>query len=81
MSKCRRCGKEIVWIKTRAGKSMPCDIDPVVYWKSPTGSRVLITPNGEAVRCELEGDTQDPTGIGYVSHFATCPGAAAFRRR
>lgn len=29
MSKCKGCGAEIVWIKTAAGKSMPCNSDKV----------------------------------------------------
>lgn len=81
MSKCRGCGREIVWIKTPAGKAMPCDIDPVVYWENPGGSKILVTPNGSTVRCETEGDPQEPTGIGYVSHFSTCPAAGNFRKK
>ena len=81
MSKCRGCGREIVWIKTRAGWSIPCDPGLMNYWSRTDGSKIIITPKGEAVRCELEGDPQEATGVGYVSHFATCPDAAAFRRR
>ena len=29
MSKCKRCGAEIIWITTVAGKNMPCDAEPV----------------------------------------------------
>ena len=29
MSKCRTCGKEIVWLKTLRGKSMPVDAETV----------------------------------------------------
>lgn len=29
MSKCKGCGAEIVWIKTPAGKAMPCDPNKV----------------------------------------------------
>ena len=31
---CRGCGAPIVWIRTAAGKSMPCDAEPVLY-KAP----------------------------------------------
>ncbi len=27
MAKCKGCGKEIVWITTISGKSMPCDAE------------------------------------------------------
>lgn len=81
MSRCRSCGAEIIWIKTRAGKAMPCDRERVTYWAKPGGSKTIVTPNGEAVRCELEGDPQEATGVGYISHFATCPQANEHRRR
>lgn len=39
MNKCKGCGAEIVWIKTKAGKAMPCDTNKVT----------IITDNGETV--------------------------------
>ena len=78
---CRGCGAEIIWIRTTAGKSMPCDPEPVSYWASTTGKQVIITPNGEARTCRLEGPHNDATGIGYISHFATCPKANQFKKR
>lgn len=81
MSRCKSCGAEIFWIKTRAGKAMPCDRERVPYWATPGGNKVIITPGGEAVRCELEGDPMKVTGCGYISHFATCPQANEHRRR
>jgi len=27
MSNCKNCGKEIIWVKTTYGKSMPVDVD------------------------------------------------------
>lgn len=29
MSKCKGCGKEIVWIKTKSGKIMPCNAEKI----------------------------------------------------
>ena len=80
MSKCRKCGQEIIWIKTASGKSMPCDPEEVVYWKDSKGKGRVVTPNGEVVACRLDGDPQEATGMGYVSHFATCPNAEEFRK-
>lgn len=34
-SVCRGCGAEIVWVKTEAGKSMPCDPGAVPFWARP----------------------------------------------
>lgn len=80
MAKCKSCGAEIIWIKTTAGKSMPCDAAPVTYWKNPKGKATVITPNGETYRADLEGDLDKATGIGYIPHWATCPQAKNFRR-
>ena len=30
---CKSCGKQILWIRTRTGRSMPCDTKPVNYRK------------------------------------------------
>ena len=78
---CRGCGAPIVWIETSAGKSMPCNADPVHYWEKPKAAGKLVTPNGEVMSCEFEGDLQNATGIGYISHFSTCPKAGQFRKR
>ena len=81
MGTCRGCGAPIRWIRTQGGKAMPCEPEPVTYWQSATGLYKLIPPNGEVVSASLEGDLQRVTGIGYVSHFATCPKAGKFRKR
>lgn len=78
---CRGCGLPIIWIRTQYGKSMPCDPEQVVYWQSRLGLQKIVTPNGEVVNASLEGDPQLATGIGYISHFATCPKAGEFRRK
>lgn len=78
---CRSCGKQILWIKTASGKSMPCD--PIVrpYWAKEKAAGKIVTPNGVVLSCELNGDPQTATGYGYISHFATCPGANKLRRK
>lgn len=81
MSICKACGAKIVFIKTAAGKSMPCDAAAVTYWKNSRGKDTIITPNGETVRCDIEGDPNKATGIGYIPHWATCPEAGKFKKR
>lgn len=39
MANCKGCGAEIIWLKTKNGKSMPCDANKVT----------IITENGETV--------------------------------
>lgn len=81
MAKCKSCGAEIVWVEMPSGKAMPCDPAIIMYWASIKGRHTIITPNGETVRCELDGDLNNSTGVGYVPHWATCPNAAQHRRR
>jgi len=78
---CRGCGKPLCWIKTAAGKSMPCDPEQVRYWQKQGGSKKIVTPHGEVVSAETEGELENVTGIGYISHFATCPRSGDFKRR
>lgn len=81
MSKCKSCGAEIIWIKTKSGKAMPCNAQKIAYRNTlpATGGGItLVTPDGRITRGEY-----DPTSdvFGYESHFATCPAAAAHRKR
>ena len=39
MSKCKGCGAEIIWIKTKAGKSMPCNLEKIT----------IVTEQGETI--------------------------------
>lgn len=81
MTKCRSCGAEIIWVETENGKKMPCNSDPVTYWKNAKGKATIVTPNGEVCKADLEGDINKATGYGYISHFATCPQADKHRRK
>ena len=81
MSKCRSCGAEVTWIRMASGKKMPCDAAPVMYWAKMGGTEKIVTPNGEVISCELQGDVKEATGLGYISHFSTCPYADKHRRR
>lgn len=81
MSTCKRCGAQIVFVKMKSGKTMPCDLPAVVYWQDPHGNKTIITAYGETVRANLKGLPGLGTGVGYTSHFATCPDADCFRSR
>jgi len=76
MAKCKGCGKPIVWI----GK-IPCDPEQIIYRKENKGSLRVVTPNGEVLSAVPSDNPSTATGIGYISHFATCPYADRFRRR
>lgn len=81
---CARCHQQILWIKTINGKNMPVNARLVTYLvpKEGKGKERIVTPNGETVSAEIvQSGTQDATGVGYISHFATCPVANMFRRK
>lgn len=68
--------------KNNVGESyVPCNAKEVVYWENKDGKANIVRPNGEVVRADLEGEEGEETGIGYISHFATCPNANSHRRR
>ena len=69
--KCAGCGAMVIWVKTQAGKNMPCD---------PTLHNYKIDPTGKVVTGVTGVDAQSADGFGYISHFATCKSANNFRR-
>ncbi len=79
---CKACGAAIVWIKTPAGKALPCDAGQRYYVEKPlTGTKKIVTKNGEVIACEYTDDLQKANGVGYVPHWATCPQADNFKRK
>lgn len=70
---CSSCGAPIVWAITEAGKRVPLDAKPIriaIVARDNDGAEIL--DNGARVIARGEN--------GYVSHFATCPNAAAHRK-
>ncbi len=65
--KCKSCGADILWVKMLSGKSMPLDMPPE--------KRIVLSDHGDAT--SEYGAVEDT----YVSHFATCPNAAAHRKK
>lgn len=71
---CAYCGKQIMWIRTKAGKNMPVNPEMISYRRSEPGERgkeKIVTPEGDVVSADrVESDKAE--GVGYISHFATC---------
>ena len=77
---CKSCGAPIVFIGTGNRTSIPCNAQPLPYWQIKGGSKKIVTPNGVVLSAELEGIPGTETGMGYITHFATCPDAEKFRK-
>lgn len=76
---CKSCGAEIIWIETEGGKMMPCDATQETYWLGGGKDRI-VTPNGEVLSGRFYGEPGKAAGLGYRSHFATCPNADRHRK-
>lgn len=62
--KCRRCGAEIRWLRTTAGKAMPVDVEP-----NPAGNVYLL----DGLVHVLHKDEQQPANVALLMvHFASC---------
>lgn len=82
MGHCRLCGQLVVWVRTKSGKNMPCDLELIDYCipHDRSGKERFVTPEGEVVAAErAKGEAAD--GCGYISHFATCPKASRHRKK
>lgn len=78
---CAKCGKQIIWIRTKAGKNMPCDSKFVYYKEQAGGKDRIVLENGEVVAGVVQDCHEYATGHGYISHFATCEAAQMFRKK
>lgn len=81
MAVCKKCLADIIWIRTAAGKPIPCNSAPVYYIEKPkSGKKKIVTPNGQVISCEYTNDSNKATGVGYIPHWSTCPYADMFRK-
>lgn len=74
--RCRSCRQPIWWVWMPSGKRMPVDRAPapagtVRIWQA--GDRLA----GDVVPAARRASCDEPL---YLSHFATCPAAWAYRR-
>ena len=83
LTPCRGCGKEIGFIKTIRGKTIPVDPSSHKFLPDPEGENVYVTLEGTVEHGrELPILSNDPDlKYGFTSHFATCPEADRMRRR
>lgn len=67
MARCSSCGAEIIFAKTAAGKPAP--------FNAATVKVTVLTRDLLDEELVVAGEAE-----GHVSHFATCPSAAAHRK-
>lgn len=79
--RCQKCKKQIVWIRTAAGKNMPCDANFKYYKEEPGGKDRIVLPNGQVVIGTFLDGPEHSDGFGYISHFATCEFSQMFRKK
>lgn len=78
---CKGCGRQVIWIKTKAGKNMPVDTTLHCYRKDPNGKEKIVTEHGDVVTGNIVyASHEEADGMGYISHFATCPQAGNFKK-
>lgn len=71
---CVYCGQRIMWVRTKAGRNMPVNLELISYRRPEAGKKAaekIVTQTGEVV-CADRVDSSQAEGIGYISHFATC---------
>lgn len=79
MAKCKKCGKEILWILTRGERWMPCDPD-LKFIKTGSGHK-FVNKYGEVIEATFAKGINDAEGTAYSPHWASCPYAEEFKRK
>lgn len=55
---------------------------PRYYIEKPrSGSKKIVTPNGEVISCEYTEDPHKATGTGFAPHWGSCRAAGSFKSR
>ena len=72
IGQCRKCGRRIMFVRMKSGKSMPVDTMFVNFKKEPGGKDRIVLPSGDVLACTAGVPLEEADGYGYISHFATC---------
>jgi len=78
MAMCRECPTQIVWVRTRSGKSMAVNAYPGDHTPNIAAQRV-----GDRLVDARVITKDQPAGVHeevFVAHWMTCPRADEFRR-
>jgi hypothetical protein len=77
---CRSCSAEIVWCWTRNRQRIPVNVDPVPDGNIQPADGYTLTEGATIIVDPVPSLFDSPTALRYVSHFASCPHADAWRR-
>ena len=80
-TKCRGCGREIAFIKTINGKSIPVDPEPIEFIPELDYDKFVLMDGTVERGQAVEKAGRNETRIGYRSHWSTCPNAEDFRKK
>ena len=74
VTKCRGCNREIRFIKTVKGKTIPCDTKEVKFAIGGSGRRRFVTQTGDVFQADLaqEMDRNYDKMTGWPVHNDTC---------
>ena len=72
--KCRSCGAAVLWVRTAAGHLQILDAEP-----NEKGNVAIKDGVAHVMRGDLFEEMMD--GPRYLDHNATCPKAAAWRKK
>ena len=85
MATCKRCGKEIKFIKTKKGKWMPVDIEIVIITPVQKVGKPYLTEEGQMIyglptapNCVYKGFSDVKA---YKCHFASCLYGDRFKKK
>ncbi len=73
--RCKSCNAEVIWAHLPNDKRMPVDAKA-----SDTGNLVLVRRGGRVLALPFNPEKHGVAGPRRVSHFATCPDAAGWRK-
>ncbi len=79
MPRCKSCRKPIEYLTLESGKKIPVDLEITPAWSGLMGQNAIIKIHDRpafAARIPKEG----PFIELFITHFATCPNAAAHRK-
>lgn len=77
--RCDGCGRAIRFAVSESGRPMPMEADPVAL--GTPGGFVLRKQGRDTVAISVGATVVEAGEKVYVSHFASCPQADAFRRK